>query len=1066
MRKFIFCLSCLLLAGWGVAVGQTVKITGTVISDEDREPLIGASVVIKGSPSVGTLTDVDGNFSLDAPAGTAALVVSYVGMTAREVAVTGKHLSIVLSSSLELEEVVVTALGISREKKALGYAVSEVKGDEMVKSRGGVSNPVNALQGKVAGLQIASGSGSLGGSSKILIRGVSSLSGNNQPLFVIDGVPVEGKDFNDKETARGAEGYDYGNLIQDINPDDVESISVLKGPNASALYGSRANNGVIMITTKKGTADAAGGYGVSFNTAVGFEKVNKLPKLQKAYGGGYGGFATAVINGQPYRYADLATDESWGPKYDGQPYMSWYDLAKWEAGGMAGNPSTSTWQTPVNDVDAFFETGVSFTNNVSISQATERSAVRISYTNTDLKGYLPKSALSKNVLNVSASTASADKKLEVFTNLTYFNSRAKGRSETGYGDNNVMVKFIQWGHRELDMKELKALYMMPNGTQATWNRSDYFDSAGNFHADPTPAYSNNPYWTRNMNWQNDTRNRLYGNIGFSYKILPELKFQFRTNLDFFVDKQYERNAVHSQEQSRYKEVSRQQYELNNEFLLSYNKQLNETVHLSANAGVNLMKNRYEEVYGETEGGLSIPLLYNLKNSVSAPIAYNDLTKKAIHSAFANVTLGWRSMAYVDASLRNDRSSTLPKNNNSYFYPSLTGSFIFSELLKEHEWLSFGKVRLGYAIVGNDTDPYQVTDTYNHYTRVDAPASTSGYVLNNRLKNPSLKPESTHSYEAGLEMSFLGNRAGFDVTVYAAETRNQIIPLGVSGSTGYIEQVINAGLITNRGVEASIFVSPVSTRTFKWDSRVTLASNRNKVVDLIEGVNYYPLARAPFSVEVGAVKGAAYGIIMGTDYIYDEKTGKRVITEDGLYASTNGNVNIGKVFPDFTGGWLNTFTYRNFDLSVLLDFSKGGHYFSTSYMWGIYSGMLEESAANGIRENGILLDGVQADGTPNRVTADGQVYCEDFYTGPAAQNVLRSDYLKLREVNAGYTFPLKKGFVKSLRISGYGRNLGVWGPDTKHFDPEMIVTNSGNVQGIEGGAVASVANYGINLSVKF
>jgi TonB-linked SusC/RagA family outer membrane protein len=967
-----------------------------------------------------------------------------------------------------LDEVVVTALGITREKKALGYAVSEVKGDELLKARGGVSNPINSLQGKVAGLQIASGSGSIGGSSKILIRGISSISGSNQPLFVIDGVPIEGKDFNSADAARGAGEYDYGNLIQDINPDDIENISVLKGPNASALYGSRAANGVIMITTKKGTRSyVSDGYGVTFNTSVGFEKVNKLPKLQKLYGGGYGDFQTAVINGQEYRYADLPTDESWGPKYDGLPYLSWYDLAKWETGGKQGNPTTSPWKTPDNDIDAFFETGVSFTNNVAISQATNRASVRISYTNSDLKGYLPNSSLKKNILNVSASTLSADKKLEVFANATYFNSATKGRSEIGYGDNNVMVKFVQWGHRELDMKQLKEIYKFADGTQATWNRSDYFDNQGGFHTDPTPAYSNNPYWTRYMNVQNDTRNRIYGNVGFGYKILPELKFQFKSNLDFFVDKQYEKNAVYSQELSRYMEMSRQQYELNNEFLLSLNKQLTEEFNLLANAGANLMHRHYEYVYGETDGGLTLPLFYNLKNSLNPPKAYNKKERKSINSVYGNITLGWKNQLYLDASLRNDWSSTLPEGKNSYLYPSVTGSFIFSELLKEQKWLSFGKVRLGYAMVGNDTDPYQILDIYTHYSSIDAGSATPGYIVSTTLRNPDLKPEQTNSYEAGLEMNFLDNRFGFDVTVYSAETKNQIIPLSVSGSAGYTTRIINAGLLTNKGVEIALHGSPVRTNNFQWESRLTLASNKNKVVELKDGVDYYRLVNAPFKVEIGAKTGEAYGVIMGTDYVYDEETGKRVITKDGLYASTDGNVSLGSVYPDFMGGWLNTFSYKGLDLSVLFDFSKGGRYFSTSYLWGMYSGMLEESAANDIREKGIVLDGVQEDGTPNTVVADGQVYCEDFYTGPAAQSVLKADYIKLREINLGYTIPLNKSaFIKSLRIAAYGRNLAVWGPDVKHFDPEMIISNSGNIQGIEGGAIAGIANYGFNISVKF
>lgn len=765
MEKRLMLLMIGLLCGIGLATAQVTNVSGVVTSREDGEPVIGASVLVKGT-TTGTITDVEGRFHFqNLPSTATTLVVSFVGMTTQEVQIKTGTMNVVLSLDTEvLEEVVVTAMGISREKKALGYAVSEVGGDEMLKARGGISNPINALQGKVAGLQISSGTGSMGGSSKVLIRGVTSISGNNQPLFVVDGVPIEGSDFNSADTQRGGGGYDYGNLIQDINPDDIENISVLKGASASALYGSRANNGVVMITTKKGKKDE--GLGVSFTTSVGFEIVNKLPKFQRLYGGGSStDFEQVTINGQTYNYPDYATDESWGPRLDGQEVLSWYDLAKWEANGKIGNPTTSSWIAPEHDVKDFFETGISFTNNLSISQATDRTSLRLSYTNTDLKGYLPNSTMSKNVFSVAGSMTSADKKLEAFTNVTYFNSRTKGRSETGYGDNNVMVKFVQWGHRELDMAQAKDLYLMPDGTQASWNRSSWDD--------PTPAYSNNPYWSRYMNYQNDSRNRIYGNVGVSYKILPELKIQYKTNLDFFVDKQYERNAVGSQEQSRYMEISRQQYELNHEFMLMYNKTFGD-YSVNANLGGNIMNRRYEYVYGETVGGIAIPLHYNLSNSISTPEAHNLLRKKGIHSMFGNISLGWKSMVYMEATLRNDKSSTLPAGNNSYWYPSITGSFVFSELLKEKaSWLSFGKLRFGWANVGNDTDPYQVLSTYTQYTNIDS--STPGYRLPNTLNNANLKPESTTSYEIGLEMAFLNGRIGFDATYYTSETKDHIIP---------------------------------------------------------------------------------------------------------------------------------------------------------------------------------------------------------------------------------------------------------------------------------------------------
>src|SRR5574344_502063 len=946
-KRLLVFLACMFLS-LGMAMAQ-IRVSGTVTSSDDGEPVVGASILVQGTKT-GTVTDVDGNFQLTAPEGS-ELKVSYLGMKTKNVKAAASLKIVLQSDNRTLDDVVVTALGVSREKKALGYAVSEVKGSDLIKSRGGVSNPVNALQGKVAGLQISSSSGSMGGSSKIIIRGASSLSGNNQPLFVVDGVPIEGTDYNATETARGAGGYDYGNLVQDINPDDIENISVLKGAAASALYGSRASNGVIMITTKRGQKDQ--GLGVEYSSTVGFETVTKLPKLQSQYGGGYGyagsyntsgseadDFKTATVNGTTYTIPDYGMDESWGPKLDGRQVVSWSDLQKWEAGGKVGNPTTSPWSPATSDYRDFFKTGVSYTNNVAISKAYDNSAFRISYTNTAMTGYLPNSSQYKNTVSVNGNIMSKDKKLNVFTSVNFFNSRTKGRQDTGYGDNNIMVKFTQWGQRQLNMNELKDLYINPDGTQASWNIGGVDD--------PTIQYHNNVYWSRYMNYENDSRNRIYGNVGVSYQIMPELKAQYKVDLDFFADKQYERNAVYSQELSKYKESSRQQYEINHEFMLMYNKTFGD-YSLSANLGANIMKTHYEYIYGETKGGIAIPLYYNLANSINTAAAYNYKRQKGINSVFGDVTVGWKNMVYLEGTLRSDKSSTLPSGNNTYTYPSLTASWLFSELLKSKApWLSYGKIRAGFAKVGNDTDPYQIQQTYSQYTHVDS--STPGYILSGTLNNNKLKPESTTSWEFGLEASFLDNRLGLDLTYYSTETKNEILPLSVSGATGYAFKMVNSGVVANHGIELSLHATPVRTHNFEWTTSFNFASNKNEVKSLTSGVDYYRISNAPFKVEVGAVVGKPYGVIMGTNYKYDEN-GNRLVSASGktkgLYESTDNNEDIGHIFPDFTGGWTNSFKYGNFDASIQFDFSKGGHYFSTTKMWGCYCGMMKETAANGV-----------------------------------------------------------------------------------------------------------------------
>ena len=1061
-RKLIMFL-LLLFIGIGNALAQrtiTGKVTGS-----DGEPVLGATIAIKGT-TIGTISGLDGSYNLHIPAGSNAdtIVFSYIGKLTVMEPINGRTTisPVMEDDDVNVEEVVVTALGISREKKALGYAVTDVDGDDISKSRGGLNNPVNALQGKVAGLQITSGAGSMGGSSKVIIRGNNSLSGSNQPLFVVDGVPIEGKDFNDSETARGGGGYDYGNLIQDINPDDIENISVLKGASASALYGSRAANGVVMITTKKGSKSQ--GLNVELTSTLGFEVVSKLPKLQSEYGGGYGyesldgydDFETVEINGKEYTAVDYGMDESWGPKFDGREVLSWYDLAKWEANGMKGDPTTSKWEAANSDIRDFFKVGISQTTNIAISQSVDNSSFRISYTNGTLTGYIPNSSQVKNTLNVNGNLASKNKKLNVFTSVSYFNNRTKGRQEIGYGDNNFMVKFTQWGQRQLNINELEDLYVMPDGTQGTWNRNAWDD--------PTPAFHNNIYWSRYKCYENDERNRVYGNVGASYQILPFLKVQYKANLDYFSDKRYERNAVGSHEQSKYMEINRSQYEINHEFLLTYNQNFGD-FGVSAFVGGNIMKKRYEYVYGETVGGLAIPEFYNLANSMTAADAYNLRREKGINSLFGDATFSWRNMVYLEATVRGDKSSTLPTGNNVYVYPSVTASFLFSELTQDKApWLTYGKLRVNYAMVGNDTDEYSVYNTYGAYTNIDT--KTPGYRLATTLNNSDLKPESTKSIETGIELSMFNNRLGLDFTYYKTNTKNEILPLSVSGATGYYYKMINSGEIENKGIELALHGTPVKFKDFTWNTSITLASNKNEVKSLIDGVDYYQIEAAPFLVEVGAYVGKGYGVIMGTNYVYDDK-GNRLVDGNGLYIGTDENEVIGNIFPDFTGGWSNTFTYKNFDLNVLLDFSKGGEYFSTTTLWGNYCGMFEETAANNVRETGIVSEGVLEDGTVNTTPVAARDFYENYYAGPAVQSVLKSDYVKLREVNLGYTFGFKPNFlIKSLRLSAYGRNLAVWGPDVKHFDPEMIVTNSGNIQGIEGGATPMVTTFGFTVNVKF
>ncbi|HAL64662.1 MAG TPA: SusC/RagA family TonB-linked outer membrane protein [Bacteroidales bacterium] len=1097
MRKISFLLAFLALLGLQVH-GQR-QVTGTVTHAEDGSSIPGVSVLVKGT-QVGTVTDINGKYSINVPPDGKVLQFSFVGMQTVEVTIGNQTvIDVQMQPTVSaLEGVIVTALGISREKKSLGYAVQDVSGDEITQAR--QLNAINSLSGRVAGLQITTGSGNMAGSSRVLIRGVNSISGNNNPLYVIDGIPIDNSDFNTVNTARGAGGIDYGNMAQDVNSDDIESISVLKGPAAAALYGSRAANGVILITTKKGKADARRGIGVSINSGINIENVAYLPKFQNLYGGGTtfsgpgtrDGFLVQEINGIEYLLPDYATDESWGPRYNPNiyylPYWSLYD---WEAlGKPATNPDgtpyrleTVPWVAPGHDVEDFFETSVGYTNNIALTSANENGSFRLSYTNFSSNGYMPNSTLNRNSINFNGASKFG-KKLQAFTSINYIKTYALGRPATGYDDNNVLQKFVQWGQRQLDMEKAKN-YMNPDGTQRTWNRRAWND--------PVPNYSDNPYWTRFMNYEEDWRDRYYGNVGLTYQIFDWLKLTGKYNLDTYTFRINERVAIGSQALPYYQEDVRQVTETNAEFLLEADKRFGDDFSTKLTLGGNRMHRQYELNGGITQGGLVIKNFYNLSNSLSPALVHDETTQKSINSLYGSLNLGYKGLLYLDVTLRNDWSSTLPKNNWSYLYPSATLSYVFSEMpgLQNQNWFNFGKLRFGWAKVGNDTDPYRLITLYQNIQNF---GSDIIYTLPATLNNAELKPENTNGWEVGTELRFLDNRIGLDFTYYYKKTSDQIFNTPISAASGFTSAMINAGSISNKGIEFLLTLTPVKVKDFTWDILLNFAKNTNKVEELTEGVESLRLSNGPFNISVEAREGEAYGQLVGTDFVYDAQ-GNKVVGTNGRYLKTTAVQSLGSVLPDWNAGINNTFKFKGFDFSALIDIQHGGKIFSTSYMWGIYSGMLEESAAinaNGknIRDDvadggGVLIDGVygklNADGSVTYLDKDGNPvdspvknetyisglrWASDHYSGPAAQNVFDASYVKLRELRLGYTIPNRyTGPIQNLRISVYGRNLAIWGRDNQHIDPEYT-TSAGNIQGIEGGQLPSLRSFGINLSCNF
>ncbi|MCC6726878.1 MAG: SusC/RagA family TonB-linked outer membrane protein, partial [Saprospiraceae bacterium] len=917
-------------------------IMGTVNGD-DGSALIGATVLLKGT-STGTITDIDGKYSIRVPESGAILVFSYTGFTSEEVAVgTSNVIDLTMKSGQVLEEVVVTALGVSRYKNEVAYSAQKVDGDQMTVTRD--ANMVNALSGKVAGLNIKRNN-NLGGSTNVVLRGAKSLTGDNQALFVIDGVPIDNSNTNttDQSTARG--GFDYGNAANDINADDIESVTILKGAAASALYGSRAANGVVMITTKKGSKSK--GIGVSVNTGMNYGKVDKSTflKYQKEYGGGYGAyyedpsgyFLYRDINGDGVEdlVGTVSEDASYGAKFD--PSLSVY---QWDAFYDKTSPNfgkATPWVAAKNDPITFFETAVGTSNGITIDGTNDGGYFKLGYTRTTDKGLLPNSNIEKNLVNFSSSY-NLTKKLNVFASVNFTATDGKGRYGTGYDAKNQMTSFREWWQTNVDVQAQKAAYERTK-QNVTWNWADPDDLV--------PIYWDNTYWVRHENYSTDHRNRYFGRVGFTYNLTSWFDITGRVAIDQYSEIQEERTAVGSVDVSKYSRFNRNYQEVNYDLLGQF-KEMNIANNLKFNAliGSNIRKQSIGSIRATTNGGLVLPRLYSLSNTVNpieAPLeTQTDLEVDGVFAQAGFVYDGW---AILDLAARRDQASSLPAGNNIYYYPSASLGIIFSRFLEQNDAFTFGKLRLNYAEVGNTAPPLSVYDVFNINTSFNGSAS---YDVPSTKNNEGLKPERTKSYEAGLELRFLKDKLGFDVTYYKMNTIDQILPAPVSRATGYDFKFINAGDVENRGWEVQMFARPINTPNFKWRLDLNWARNRNKVINLGDPtVTNLQLASMQGGVSVNAAVGEAYGTIKGNNYTYYDANGnglrdkgenQRVVGPDGYYVlSDAANEIIGNVNPDWTGGLNNTFTFKNLSFSFLIDVKKGGNVFSLDQYYGGATGL--------------------------------------------------------------------------------------------------------------------------------
>jgi len=1046
MKKSLMTL-VLIIAGASVLWAQKT-VSGVLRSADDGQTLPGVSIVEKGTAN-GTTTDLDGKYTLTVKDANSVLVFSFMGMTPQEVTV-GTQTTVspkLKEDATKLAEVEVTALGIPREKKSLGYASQTIKSDDITSAR--EMNTVNAMQGKVAGLNITSSSGGVGASSNIVLRGPTSFTGNNAPLFIINGIPVD----NSFRASRDG-SPNYGNPISDINPDDIESINILKGPVAAALYGSKAMNGAIIVTTKSGKGAVAGtGLKVTYSASCAFDKPLRLPELQNKYGQGYTGYDPSDGSGD-FMYAD----ESWGAPLDGRNYVNYLG-------------QNDTWDAQPDNIKNFFETGHQCENALSVESADDKGTVRFSFSSFNQKGTVPNTAYNKynGGLNITRNLTS---KLSTEINVNYTLSQGKNRPGVGYDSYNPLQSLFGWFGRQVDMQMLKDNY-------------DAIDPNTGLHYNWNPVFHNNPYWTLYNNINKDRRDRVISTIKLNYKISEWLSASVRGGSDYYVEdrfQQFKKGTIDysfMQNGGFYDDRTKQNTS-NFDALLIANKKLNEDFSITATIGYNYYRNVFDRTNTEVRG-LIVPDLYNVAYAANAPILSAVKTTKENVGVYGLGSIGYKNMIYLDITGRNDWSSTLPSNNRSYFYPSISGSFIFSELLKDKKWLSFGKFRAGLAFVGNDADPYSMS-SYKQKVEIGSDPSIIGNPFNgavylteeNILRNDQLKPETGKSFEIGTEMRFFNNRLGIDVTYYNTTTQDIIVPVSIAASSGYSSMLVNAGKINNQGIELMLTATPIKKENYSWNTSINFGKNKGLIMEVAEGLDKIYLDGG--WADLYLVEGESYGTLYGRGALKDEN-GKYLINPNtGRIIKDPNPQSMGNVTPDFRLGFNNSFTYKNITFDFLIDWQQGGKVFSETNMWMDYSGLslrTEDRPGEGLVNDGVYADnstGVWVStGVTDTTHIDVETYWADHAYNDFSNSVYDATYVKLRQVSLTYEIPkslVEKTPFSSMSFGVYGRNLWIIYSKLPYMDPEVNSANSRNAYGFESNAIPSSRSLGFNLKIVF
>ena len=1063
VKRFLLSLF-LVLASTMLYAQKKADITGTVYDSDGTTPAVGCAVTIEGTPT-GVITDINGKYKIRGGE-TQTLVFSSLGYKTQKILIGPKtRIDVTLEAdSQEIEGVVVTALGIKRDEKALGYAVTKVDNDVLTSTVS--SNWMNALSGMVAGLNFDQASTGPGGSMRVTLRGETSINMNGgTALFVVDGVPITSSSTSStSESAYNSTdgAVDFGNAAGDINPEDIENVSVLKGPAATALYGSRAANGAIIITTKSGRTTK--GIGVTFSSSVSFEKAGFWPDFQYEYGAGRFG-------GNPYSFYSVdGVSRNWssyafGDKFDGHLTYEWPSL------NDDGTYTMMEWR-PRNFFAGFFDTGVTWNNNISVSGNNGKgTSVRVSVTDVRNDWIVPNTGYKQQTFSISLSQQ-INKYIKLDAKVNYYRKDSDNLPMTGYGGSSIMYPLL-WNTPNVDAQWFKADYKK-------WVREGGDLSKSTQHVS---ANGNNPYYTAYEQLNKLDRDRVFGNLAATINFTEELSLILRCGMDLNNDfrTQQKPKGAKTYINGMYKEQTVFDYEMNNDFLLRYTKKLND-FDLSASFGGNNMMQSYRSNTSLAES-LVVDRDYRLSNSVDRPKVTSIRRQKSINSFYGLISASWRNMIFLDVTGRNDWSSTLAPGNNSYFYPSVSGSVILSDLLHiDTPMVNFLKVRASWANVGNDTSPYQLLNYYNNSS------FTGGFNMPTNKANYNLKPENVESWEFGVEGRFFDSRLTFDVAFYNATTTNQIISVPVDITTGVYNTIVNAGEINNRGWEVSARIQPVRNKNIRWDMNFTWSRNRNKVVELAPNLDSWTIATGPRG-EIRAVPGGSLGDLYGSGYEKAPKgsyvtaddgstidvSGWDIVDSDGYPVLASEFENLGNTQADWKAGWMNSISYKNFRLSFSFSAQWGGQAYSfTNAMLG-YQGKIKATLPG--RYDGLIHKGVNqnADGTYSinkTVTASIESYynLRVFNRDNVVNNTFSTSFLKMKDIRLEYSLPkkiaAKTKVLQGASIAFFATNLFCW-TNWPQFDPEIATMNGSEItKGFETAAFPMTRTYGVNLKLQF